>query len=191
MVNDTVSWSWPQSIEIQQPDTKPEWLTEELTALLNHSKLSLNKDGMLMLWRIAKDMLDQYKEAEMCYRKICAAFLVPEPIKNEGINTVELGNGFQAKVGIKMNYKLASDNDLVWAGLEKIEKLGNEGKFVADRLISWQPNFLLIEYRQLQEDAEKGSEFAKNALKEVSNFMTISEASPTLEIKKPKQKAKK
>jgi hypothetical protein len=141
-----------------------------------------------MLHKRSKEQLDYWKEEEMKLRKIAVVELVPNPIKNEGMNTVELGNGYQAKVGIKMNYKLVNDNDAVWAGLERIEKLGNEGKFVAERLVSWQPSFLLTEYRQLQEDAEKGSEFAKNALKEISGFMTISEASPTLEIKEPRKK---
>ena len=122
----------------------------------------------------------------MEWRKICAAFLVPA--KTEGTNTVELGNDYKAKVNYKYNYKLANDNDVVWAGLERIEKLGNEGKFVAERLVSWSPSFLLTEYRQLQEDAEKGSEFAKAALKEINSFMTVSPASPTLEIIEPKKK---
>jgi hypothetical protein len=177
---------WTQTIEAQQPSAKPEWLTEEVQNSLIARKLPLTTDGMLMLWQFAKDRLAHFKECEMQYRKICAAFLVPS--KTEGTTNVELGNGYQAKVQNKYNYKLDSDNDKIWAGLEKIGSLGNEGKFVAERLVSWSPNFLLTEYRQLQEDADKGSEFAKNALKEITAFMTISEAAPTLEIREPKVK---
>lgn len=179
---------WTQTIEAQQPSAKPEWMTEEVEKLLKAYQFPISNDGMLMLWQKSKENLDHWKAIEMEYRKITTAMLVPDHNRNEGMNTIELGSGYAAKVGIKMNYKLASDNDVVWKGLEAIEKLGNEGKFVAERLISWSPNFLLTEYRQLQDDAEKGSDFAKNALKEIEKFMTITEASPTLEIKEPKKK---
>ena len=170
-------------IEALQPSAKPEWLTEEIAAELKLRSKPINQDGMLMLWQNAKDNLDNWKDLEMQYRKICAAFLVPD--KSEGTNTVELGNDFKAKVNFKYNYKLASDNDVVWDGLARIEKLGNEGKFVAERLVSWSPNFLLAEYRQLQEDKEKGSKFADDALKIINGMLTITEGAPTLEIKPP------
>ena len=172
---------WPQ-------EEKPSWLTEEIKAQLEMHKLPLDQDGMLALHQIAKDRLSFYKELEMDYRKVCVAFLVPE--KSEGTHNVELGNGYTAKAKIKYNYKLDNDNDKVWAGLDRIEKIGNDGKFIAERLVSWTPNFLLTEYRQLQEDAEKGSPFAKECLKEVETFLTITDAAPELEIREPKAKKK-
>ena len=180
---------WSQTVEAIQPSTKPEWLTLDLQTALINNGYPLDQDGLLMLHKRAKEQLDYWKEEEMTLRKIAAQVLVPE--KTEGTNTVELGNGYQAKVNNKYNYRLANDNDVVWSGLERIEKLGNEGKFVAERLVSWSPNFLLTEYRQLQEDAKKGSEFAKAALKEISTFMTITEAAPELKIVEPKPKVKK
>jgi hypothetical protein len=76
----------------------------------------------------------------------------------------------------------------VWAGLERIENLGNQGKFIAERLVSWHPSFLVTEYRQLQEDAEKeGSNFAKDALKIINEFLVITDAAPSLEIREPKK----
>jgi hypothetical protein len=165
---------------------KPSWLTDELTNALIVGGYTLDQDGMLLMWQHSQKALAQAKESEMEYRKICVNFLVPE--KTEGMNNVELGGGFVAKAQIKFNYKLDSDNDKVWAGLTKIENLGNEGKFVAERLVSWTPNFLLTEYRQLQEDAEKGSQFAKDALKVINEFLVITDAAPTLEIREPKKK---
>lgn len=179
---------WTQQIETQQPSAKPEWLSEEIERLLKAYQFPLTNDGMLMLWQKAKENLDHWKDLEMAWRKICAAFLVPA--KTEGATTVPLGNNYNAKVNNKYNYKLDSNNDRVWAGLDKLEKLGNEGKFVAERLVSWSPNFLLTEYRQLQEDAEKGSQFAKEALKIIAEFMTITPAAPELKIVEPKAKKK-
>lgn len=166
---------------------KPAWLTEELEKALANGGFPLDQDGMLLLWKRSKEMLDHWKEREMEWRKVCAAFLVPD--KNEGTNTVELGAGYAAKVGIKYNYKL-KDNDQVWSGLDRIKALGNDGPFIAERLIGWTPSFKLAEYRILQEDAEKGSAFAKDAIKVISDFMTMEEAAPTLEIKAPKDKKK-
>lgn len=170
--------------QFEQP-TKPEWLTDEVEKDLIFNNFPLTTDGLLMLHQKLKGLLDHFKEREMVYRKITVKAIVPNA--HEGMNTVDLGNGYQAKAQIKYNYKLDSDNDKVWSSLDKIKALGNEGSFVADRLVSWTPNFLLTEYRQLQEDAEKGSQFAKDAIKIIAEFMTISEASPTLEIKEPKK----
>ncbi len=179
---ETVNSPW------HQPPSKLEWLTEELEQALIDGGFSLDQDGMLLLWKRSKETLDHWKALEMEWRKICAAFLVPEPTRHEGMNTVPLGSGYEAKIGIKYNYKLSNDNEIVWAGLDKIKALGNEGTFIADRLVSWSPNFLLTEYRQLQEDAEKGSAFAKDAIRIISEYMTIEEASPTLSISEPKKK---
>ena len=170
------------------PAERPAWLTVALEQSLLANNMPLNKDGMLMLHQNTKQKLDHFKSLEMEYRKVCAAILVEKP--KEGMNTVELGNGYQAKIGVKYNYKLDSNNDRVWSGLEKIEKIGNQGKFIAERLVSWTPNFLLSEYRKLQEDAEDGSFEAKQMLSIVNEFMTITEAAPTLEIKEPKAKKK-
>lgn len=173
-------WVLPQAPQM------PEWMTPELYGALHSERLPIDKDGMLMLHQRIKEKLDHFKALEMEYRKVCAKILVEKP--KEGMNTVELGNGYQAKVGIKYNYKLDSSNDKVWEGLEKIEKIGNQGKFIAERLVSWTPSFLLSEYRKLQEEAQDGSQEAKQMLEAINEFMTITEAAPTLEIKEPKAK---
>lgn len=168
---------------------KPSWLTPEIEQALLNQNLSLDKDGMLMLWQKSKDMLTKWKELEMEWRKVCAAFLVPE--KTEGTVNVELGAGYQAKVVHKYNYKLDSDNDKIWAALDKIGAIGNEGKFIAERLVSWTPNFLKTEYTTLKEEAAKGSQQAKDILTIVEkDMLTITEAAPTLDIKEPKVKKK-
>jgi hypothetical protein len=172
---------------VQPPiaEAKPDWLTAELEETLKLRNFPLNKDGMLMLWNYSKEKLQKYKELEMDYRKIAVKLIVPNA--TEGMNTVDLGNGFQAKAQVKFNYKLDNDNEKVWTGLENIARIGNEGKFIADRLVSWTPNFLLTEYRTLQEEAEKDNPTAKAILKEVESFLTITDVAPTLEIKKAKE----
>ena len=142
-------------------------------------------DQCLMYWQSLKDALIAAKEAELEFRKYVVTREFPKP--EEGMNTKDLGNGYQLKAGIKYNYKLP-DNDKVEAGLNKLSALGNEGAFIADRLVSWTPNFKLMEFRQLEEDKEKGSKFANDALNIIYEFLVIENAAPTLEIKAPKTK---
>jgi hypothetical protein len=168
----------------------PEWLTDELKTALSNAGLSLDKDGMLLLWQNVEAQAKTYKALEMEYRKVCVGFLVPDPIEHEGMNTIPLGAGFEAKAGIKYNYNL-KDIDTVEAGLSKLAALGNSGPFIAERLVKWEVSFLLTEYRVLQEAAKSGSAFAKDAIKIISEFMVVEEASPTLLIKEPKVKGKK
>ena len=180
---------WMQSIETVQPSAKPEWLTPHIEQQLANNNWPLTIDGLLMLHKRAKAFLDYWKEEEMSLRKIAAVLLVPT--KTEGTTQVELGNGFAAKVVNKYNYKLNSDNDKIWSCLDRVSKVGNQGAFIAERLVSWTPNFSKTEYTTLQEEAEKGSEDAKAILKIVNDEMlTITEGAPTLDIVEPKVKKK-
>lgn len=145
----------------------------------------LDKDALLLEWQKCKDAIEAAKEVEMNMRKYIVQRAFPE--KKEGMNTLELGNGYQLKSQIKYNYNLAA-NDVVEACLDKIEHLGNQGKFIAERLVSWKPNFLLTEYRALQEEAAGNNPTAKQILSVVSEMLTITEAAPSLEIKAPKKK---
>ena len=148
---------------------------------------SMNEDALLMLWADKKAAIEKAKEAEMDLRKyiVGRAF----PAKQEGMNTKELGNGYQLKAAVKYNYNLA-DNAKVEECLDHISALGNEGPFIADRLVSWSPKFLLTEYRALCERKDAGDERAVKILDIVNGMLTIAEAAPTLTIVEPKSKKK-
>ena len=145
---------------------------------------SMNEDALLMLWDNRKKAIETAKAEEMDLRKYIVKRAFPQ--KEEGMNNKELGNGYILKAGIKYNYNLA-DNDIVEDCLNRIAKIDNTGAFIADRLVSWKPSFLLQEYRQLVEDKEKGSKSAEAILNIVNEMLTISEAAPNLEIKYPKK----
>lgn len=146
---------------------------------------ALNEDQLLLLWADLKKAIETAKQQELDLRKYIVKREFPKA--EEGINTKELGNGYELKASVKYNYTLA-DNDTVEACLEKVANLGNAGSAIADRLVSWKPSFLLKEYRQLQEDKDKGSKFADDCLKVINEMLTINEGAPTLEIKEPKVK---
>ena len=181
---------WSQTIEAQQPSAKPEWLTEEIEGRLNAFSFPLNRDGLLMLHKHAKEKLDFWKEEEMMLRKIAVVELVPA--RTEGTTNVELGNGFKAKVNHKYNYSIKdNDNKVIWNILDKIKNIGNQGAFIAERLISWSPSFLKTEYNMLIEEADGGSDDAKAILKIVNEeLLTIEPAAPELKIVEPKKKSK-
>ncbi len=149
---------------------------------------ALSNDDILLLWDKKKKAIETAKEEELELRKYIVKREFPKP--NEGMNNKELGAGYVLKAGVKFNYNLA-DNDIVESCLEKLSAMGASGSAIADRLVSWKPNFLLTEYRQLVEDKEKGSQFASTALSVIGEMLTITEAAPTLEIKAPKSKEKK
>jgi hypothetical protein len=145
---------------------------------------ALSQDQLLVKHLELKQDLEKLKEAEMELRKYIVNRAFPE--KKEGTNTLDLGNGYSLKAGIKYNYKLL-DNETVEKTLDAIAAIGNEGSFIAERLVSWTPSFLLTEYRKLQEEAEK-SAVAKAILSKVNEMLVITDAAPTLELKEPKAK---
>ncbi len=168
------SWDAPTTpapIINPKPSAFPEWDSK-------------SQDDILVEHQRMQSELVSLKARELDFRK----YIVDRcfPTKEEGTNTLELGRGFELKAVVKYNYKLL-DNDIVEKGLAKIASIGNQGAFIADRLVSWTPNFLTTEYRKLQDDAEAGSNEAKEILKLVTEFLEIKEAAPTLTIKEPRK----
>lgn len=185
---------WPQPDPPKpEPAKLDEPIAEGMKKRLTEERLPITPDGILMLWQRCKDKLTNAKEDEMDIRKTAVKVFVPKP--KEGMNNVELGGGYTLKAQVNFNYKLA-DNKIVEECLDKIALLGNEGPFIAARLVSWTPNFLVTEYRALQERAEDSDEIAKkileiingNQTKSIQGMLTITEAAPSLEVKEPKVK---
>jgi hypothetical protein len=143
----------------------------------------MDQDALLMTHKQMQDDLSSLKAKELELRKYIVNRAFPQ--KEEGTNTLELGNGYELKAVVRYNYKLA-DNDIVEKTLQLIAEVGNEGPFIADRLVSWTPNFLKTEYTKLQEDAAAGNENAKRILKLIEVMLEITDAAPTLTIKAPK-----
>jgi hypothetical protein len=165
-------------------------LSEDLKARLKNASLPETPDGVLMLWVHSKKILETAKSDEMEIRKTAVKIYVPKP--SEGMNTVELGNGFKLKAQVSYNYNLDPDNAKVEAALDAIAALGNEGPFIAERLVKWTPDFLLTEYRLLQDDVQNKDsarhEFSKKVLKILESVLTLTDAAPKLEIKEAKKK---
>ena len=150
-------------------------------------------EEVLTKWENSKKLLDEAKENEVEYRKQAFALGFGADAK-EGTNTIELGNGYALKGVKKLNYNLKAPEgykgdtvDAIDDCVDRFIKISNEGSFVAERLFKWSVNMSITEYRKLVEEADY-SEPKKAMLKELEKVLTITEASPTLEIKEPKAK---
>lgn len=146
----------------------PEWIAE--------------RDKRLLAWQAAKEALAVAKEGEMSLRTAAASFMLPEDQRKSGVNNVELGNGYVAKLTHKINYNIVGANEAVETVQDEIEKVGNEGAFLADRLIKWTPELSLTEYKAL--DMANPSHVKIKAL--VDTVLETKSGAPTLEIKEPK-----
>ena len=144
----------------------------------------LTQDQVLQSWDSLKKKLAELKEQELEYRKYVVQRAFPQAV--EGTNVLELGNGYSLKAAVKYNYKLLS-NEVVEKCLADIAAISDEGKFIADRLVSWSPHFLLTEYRDLTEAAKSGSNTAQTILAKCGEMLEVSEAAPTVNIVAPKK----
>lgn len=143
----------------------------------------MTQDEALMRHEAAKKALDAAKKLEMDLRVATVKILVGSKPK-EGMNTVPLGNGYEAKAKIAYTYSLGKAAEVEQA-LDSFARVSNEGSFIADRLVTWTPSLSLTEYRALCEEAKTSKPHAE-MLRKFSEVLTIKEAAPTLEIKAPK-----
>lgn len=172
----TNSWNWNDGAQVTPSNPQP-----------SNPWDAMNEDALLLLWNGKKAAIETAKAEEMELRKYIVSREFPK--KQEGTQRKELGNGYELKAVVKYNYNLA-DNETVEKCLDHISALGNEGPFIADRLVSWKPNFLKTEYNDLLERKSKGDERAIKILSIIDQMLTITEGAPTLDIVEPKGKKK-
>ena len=148
-------------------NAKVDWLREHGADLAPMDKLSA--------WNEINGALAEIKSLEADLRRSVVDDFVPAP--KEGVNNVDLGDGYTLKITHKLNYSLA-DNDSVNAALDKIAKSGNEGAFIAERLCSWTPRLSVSEYKDLSDDYRKI----------IDEVVTVKPAMPAVTIAAPKKK---
>lgn len=149
----------------------------------------------VLAWQRARDVLATAKADEMKLREQLTALLFPTPKK--GTQRVKFDNGYAVKLVYKLNYTLGDaeltdpDNgrkipktEQVEAVLDEIEKCGNEGAFIADRLIKTEYTLSEGEYNKL--DLSNPTHVAIKKL--IDGVLVIKPAAPTLELEEPKAK---
>lgn len=100
-----------------------------------------------------------------------------------GTNNFELGNGYKLKYVRSLNYTLdkgdldpnTGENNTDRA-LSAMRSTGNDGAFIADRLVKWTPELSISEYKTLSDTHKKI----------INTVITTKDASPELKIEGPK-----
>lgn len=135
------------------------------------------RDFLLEKWETSKTEMAAAQATEMDLRKQFVKFAF-DPEKKSGTERIELANGYEAKAVKKVNYSV--NQETVNSALDKIEALGPEGKFIAERLIKWKADLSLTEYKGL----------APQYKVLIDEAVTTTDGAPTLEIIEPKSKKK-
>lgn len=146
------------------------------------------KDQLIMDWQQAKASADNAIALERRLRTQVVDTVFPKETRRVGTNNHDLGRGFTLRAVCSLSYKLDSSNDsaATTAVADEIEELGNEGAFLVDRLIKWKPELSVSEYKKLQERAATEDQFAKKVLALLEPVLTITDASPQVEVVVPK-----
>lgn len=139
--------------------------------MLKHWK---NINEVMAEWGKLAQQLEDLKTLEAAYRM--AVYEIQFPECEEGTNRLELGNGYSLKCVAKLNYTLANKNGETEAALDELEKTGEQGKFLADRLVKWSPDLSVKEYRDLDPKYKTI----------IDKVLTIKPGTPQMEIEEPK-----
>ena len=135
------------------------------------------RDTLIQKWLDAKAASASAVETERVLRQQVMTAFYPEAQPEKGTFNQELGNGYKLKFGFKQNITLNSA--LVNDALAEIERTGEEGKFIAERLVKFKPELSLTEYANLSD----------NHRRIIDRIVTTKPASPTIEFVEPKAKA--
>jgi hypothetical protein len=135
---------------------------------------SMSDLELYTLWHKTQGILQTYKQKESELRtEIVRRSFDTAPT---GTTNISLPKGFVLKCVKKVNYNVDQKN--IKVALAAIAKLGNEGEFIAGRLIKWKAELSLTEYKQIPDSVKKI----------IDGAITIVPAMPTLEIVEPKKK---
>lgn len=135
-----------------------------------------DRDEALVLWQKAAAALEELKTTEMNLRKLIFGECFPNP--KEGVNNLELGAGYILKGTHKLSYSVSNKEGAVTDCLVNVAATGNEGPFLAQRLINWKPELSTSEYKKADDKYKKLLE----------PCLTIKPGSPSLELVAPKGK---
>lgn len=141
-----------------------------------------DRDALILDWQ-AKKAAATKATAEEYTARLLLVQLFSSPI--EGTNNLELGSGYILKFKNSYNYNLSNSERpkpdsgfeplATDAALDRIDKMGNEGKFISERLVKWNPELSLSEYRKLSDDMRK----------HIDKALKITPAAPAFELITP------
>lgn len=125
-------------------------------------------DSKIKAWLKTEEIAKEAVETERQLRIELFASLFSSP--KEGVNKKFIGH-YEITGTYKMNYHLGPA-PLIDAALDAIEKIGEDGRFVADRLVKWEGRLMVSEYRRLNLRHKA----------EIDRVLVITPAMPALKI---------
>lgn len=140
------------------------------------------RDRALAEWQAASTALTAAKLDEMEKRKIAFPIVFGTEAK-VGTNRVPLANGWNVKGVRKVNYALDKDISKINVAYDAVAALGNEGPFIAARILKRVYDFGEGEYKKL--DTTNPTQAAAKLL--IDALVTTSDGAPTLELEPPKE----
>lgn len=139
---------------------------------------------LMVEWRDTAKNLKIMKERESAMRAEIVRRQFPNP--KDGTQRVPLGNGYSLKAVYSPNYKIDKDQEKVDAAEAIMHSAGNEGSFIAARLIKYKPEMSVSEYKSLIKSADDGNGTARAILTALQSILTIEKGSTELTIEEPK-----
>jgi hypothetical protein len=136
-------------------------------------------DTVLAEWKQAASVAKNAAELESALRDELVRIAFDPSLTEEGTKRIPLDDDFDLKAVFKQNYNLAN-RDAVDEALTKIEALGNEGKFIAERVVTYSPKLSLSEYREL----------APQYKRIIDEVLTVTPGKPAVEIVSRGRKAR-
>lgn len=138
----------------------------------------ITKVDMLAAWEAAQKSALHWKLEEMRLRMLVNELFPEVERLGEGTHYVPLSNGYRLKGEHGWNYTLNGKDDAVAVhqALDKLEKIGDDGKFIAERVVKWKPDLSVSEYKKLRPEHKSI----------IDTVLTTKPASPALSIVAPK-----
>lgn len=107
-----------------------------------------DKAELLDKWKTARSNLAQWAVYEAELRTLIV-FEAGFPAE-DGTHYFELAEGFRLQCVRRTNYTISKEKGALEGALLNITNMGEEGKFIAQRVIKYTPELVMKEYKDLQ-----------------------------------------
>lgn len=88
-------------------------------------------------------------ESKLRMEVLTSLFSYDENNLRSGTENIDLGDNWVCKAEFKTSHKLDNKDNAVEYMLDKLESMGEEGKFLAERIVKFKPELSLTEYKTL------------------------------------------
>lgn len=143
---------------------------------------TLKDDELLAAWAKAQRELINARSTESVLREnVIKRFSQVTDEMASGMENIDIGFGYDLKIERKLNYKLATakEYEAVHKVIDAIEAMGPAEQLIADRLFKQKFDISVSEYKLL--------DGASEIKKLVDSVLTITAATPSVEIKERKK----